>query len=119
MYNFYIIPFLLLLIISTACRDSSRVLERDASDATIASETGSTVAPDTVPADVIDVTKALINGVMYDEPNFESKQITRFDPTHKIYLLDTTGIMFAKARIYKDATTYTGYVSKAILPEKE
>lgn len=119
MLNFNIIALLALLLTFTSCRESSRVLERDASDATIASETGSTEQSEIIPPDVILVTTALIDGVLYESPDFQSDQITQFDTTQQLFLLDTTDIMFAKARLYKDAVEYTGYVSKAILPEKE
>lgn len=110
--------FLITLIVATvACRDSSRALEQDASQATIASETGTSNPANA--ADVLVVSKALISGELYESPSFESTVITQFDTSQQLFLLDTTDIMFVKARLFKGNKAHTGFVSKAILPEKE
>ena len=100
-------------IVCTACQ--TEVEKQDTSEATIASETG---VPATMPADVLSVTKPLISGELYSKPDFDSPTLTRFDTTQQIQLLDTADTMFIKARIDKDAENFTGYVSKAILPEQ-
>jgi len=110
---------LFLLIMFSACRENNRTLEHDASQATIESETGITNATTVLPPDAVGVTKALINGALYDAPSFEANEITRFDTSQPLFLLDTTDIIFVKVRLIKDSTRYTGFVSKAILPEKE
>lgn len=118
MLRFTLLSFLTVLILLPACRENSRVLEHDSSEATIDSETGEINAT-TLPADAVGVTKALINGVLYNGPSFKANAITRFDTSQQLILLDTTDIIFVKVRLFKDTTAYTGYVSKAILPEKE
>lgn len=117
MFKLKLPAILVLLLLFTSCRENSRALEHDTSEATIASETGTSNKSSKPASDVIAVSKALINGVLYESPSFESKPITQFDTSQELFLLDTTDIMFAKARLYKDSTEYTGYVSKAILPE--
>ncbi|MFD2513061.1 hypothetical protein ACFSRY_04235 [Pontibacter locisalis] len=112
-----LIPFLSVLLLSVAsCRDSSHEeIEQDASEATVASETGEQ-AP--LPADVIMVTQPLISGELYASPAFESKSITSFDTSQQIQVLDTSHNIFVRARIRKDTISMTGYIPKTILPEK-
>lgn len=118
MLRFTLISLLSILLGLTACRENSRMLEQDSSEATIASETGE-INSDKLPADAVGVTKALINGVLYTGPSFKATTITQFDTSQQLILLDTTDILFVRVRLFKDTTAYTGYVSKAILPEKE
>ena len=118
MFRFALISLLFVFVFYTGCRENSRALEHDASEATIASETGVKDPADTIPSDALAVTKALINGVMYEAPSFDANTITEFDTSQKLFVLDTTDIIFVRARILKDSTAYTGYISKAILPEK-
>jgi hypothetical protein len=96
----------------TGCRDRN-TLERDTSDATVASETGG----QQFPADVITVTKPLINGEVYNRPSFDGSTVARFDTAQIIQVLDTTDALFIRARILQNREQHTGYVSKAILPE--
>lgn len=98
-----------------ACSDASDN-GQDQEQATIASETG---RPAPLPADVVYVTKSLINGKLYSQPNFEAASIAYFDTTQQLYILDTTHTMFAQARIQQDTSTYTGFVPKTILPEQQ
>lgn len=108
---------LAILLGTVACRENNRAnLEEDGSEATVASETGK--APP-LPADVLIVAKPLISGQLYSKPNFESASIASFDTTQQIYILDTTDAIFVKARIRKDTSSFTGYVSRAILPEQK
>lgn len=102
-----------LSIACTACQ--TEVKKQDTSEATIASETG---MPPALPADVLSVTKPLIGGELYSKPDFDSPTLAYFDTAQQIQLLDTTGVMFLKARIDKNAETFTGYISKAIVPEQ-
>jgi len=72
-----------------------------------------------LPADVLLVTRPLINGQLYSRPSFEGTSLVHFDTTQQIQVLDTTSnAIFVKARIRKDTAAFTGYVSRAILPEK-
>ncbi len=69
--------------------------------------------------DVVATTKPLISGELYSEPDFKSKSLVQFDTAQYVYLLEKNGEVFVKARIIKNDQTYIGYVSKAILPEKQ
>jgi hypothetical protein len=109
-----LVSLLCTILLSTACREGSRA-EQDESEAIINSETGKLL---TLPSDAVGVTKALINGILYKDPSFRANTITLFDTSQQLFLLDTTDIIFVKVRLMKDTTAYTGYVSKAILPEK-
>ncbi|NDK56799.1 hypothetical protein GWO68_12800 [Pontibacter sp. BT213] len=97
----------------TACQ--TEIEKQDTSEATIASETG---MPPVLPADVLYVTKPLIKGELYSKPDFDSPTLAHFDTSQQIQLLDTTGTLFLKARIDKNAESITGYISKAIVPEQ-
>ncbi|WP_235925827.1 hypothetical protein [Pontibacter burrus] len=82
---------------------------------TIAAHEGGTYA---LPADVLATAKPLIGGSLYSEPDFESVSLMHFDTAQLIQLLDTSNVMFFKARIYRNKENYTGYISKAIIPEQ-
>ncbi|WP_222619655.1 MULTISPECIES: hypothetical protein [Pontibacter] len=100
-------------IACTACHSEPN--NPDTSEATIASETGKPVA---LPTDVLLVTKPLIGGELYSKADFDSPTLTHFDTSQQIQLLDTTDVLFMKARLDKNSETFTGYISKAILPEQ-
>jgi hypothetical protein len=97
-----------------ACNSEKGNIEADGSEATVASETGTAI---TLPADVIYVTKPLISGEVYRTASFKGASLTRFDTTQAIQVLDTSDAVFVRARIQQDTAAYTGFVSKAILPE--
>ncbi|SIT90389.1 hypothetical protein SAMN05444128_2279 [Pontibacter indicus] len=94
-----------------ACNSEQRSTEVDGSEATVASETGE------LPADVLYATRPLMGGEVYKTANFQGGSLVHFDTTQLIQVLDTTDVMFVKARVHLDTTAYTGFVSKAILPE--
>ncbi|WP_051080632.1 hypothetical protein [Pontibacter roseus] len=99
----------------SSCRDGERGnLVRDESETTVASETGAAIA---YPADVIYATKPLISGEVYKTASFQGISLVHFDTTQVIQVLDTVDEVFVKARIQRDTAAYTGFVSKAILPE--
>ncbi|HEY4649773.1 MAG TPA: hypothetical protein VIG72_00080 [Pontibacter sp.] len=102
-------------IVCAACSSNTKDDEADSSEATIASETGQAYA---LPADVLATAKPLIGGSLYSKPDFESSSLVRFDTTQLIQLLDTTNVLFFKARINRNQENYTGYISKAIIPEQ-
>ncbi|MEJ8757807.1 hypothetical protein WG947_12410 [Pontibacter sp. H259] len=81
----------------------------------IDSKTGAVVP---TPADVLAVTKPLISGELFSNPDFSSTKLVYFDTAQHIQLLDTTGALFMKARITRNSETFTGYISKAIIPEQ-
>ncbi|MBF8964313.1 hypothetical protein I0P70_13750 [Pontibacter sp. FD36] len=95
----------------TACNSEQRSMEADDSEATVASETGG------LPADVLYATRPLIGGEVYKTASFQANSLLHFDTTQLIQVLDTTDAMFVKARVHRDTAAYTGFVSKAILPE--
>ncbi|MCC9138767.1 hypothetical protein ACFSKU_03585 [Pontibacter silvestris] len=103
-----------ILLTASSCQERGNNLADDDSEATIASETGAA----SLQADVLALTKPLINGALYNRPSFDGQMLTHFDTSQQIQVLDTTDNMFVKARIAKDTTAFTGYVPKAILPEK-
>ncbi|WP_162428359.1 SH3 domain-containing protein [Pontibacter pudoricolor] len=100
-------------IVCQACQPDGEA--QNISEATIASEAGK---PTPLPDDVLSVTKPLIGGILYSEPDFNSPTIAHFDTAQQVQLLDTTDALFVKVRLSKNAETYTGYISKAILPEQ-
>ena len=108
---------LVTLTMAVGCnRNEDTAEENHYSDAAAAGEADN-VMPLT--ADVLLVTRALINGQLYSQPSFEGVPLARFDTAQQIHVLDTTSdIIFVKARIRKDTVVLTGYVSKAILPEE-
>jgi hypothetical protein len=95
-----------------ACQPETE--KQDTSASGVASKNGKPVS---LPADVLLLTKPLISGELYSNPDFGSPSVARFDTAQQIQLLDTTDGLFMKARIYKNTQTFTGYISKAILPE--
>jgi hypothetical protein len=97
-------------IVCQACQSDGE--QQNTSEATIAGE------PVQLPDDVLSVTKPLIGGILYSEPDFNSPTITHFDTAQQVQLLDTADALFIKVRLSKNAETYTGYISKAILPEQ-
>jgi hypothetical protein len=99
-----------ILLAGAACQTNTE--EQDTAEETISSEAG------TLPADVLSVTKPLINGQLYSKPDFDSPALAHFDTAQQIQLLDTTGMLFLRARIDKNKETFTGYISKAIIPEQ-
>ncbi|MBC5992704.1 hypothetical protein [Pontibacter cellulosilyticus] len=104
------------IILAASCRENKRnAVEQDASEATMASETGID-AP--LPADVLFATRPLIGGELYAKPDFQSPSLTSFDTSQSIHVLDSTHAIFVHARIRKDTAVLTGYVPKTILPEK-
>ena len=100
-------------IVCTACQTENR--HQDTSEATIASETGAALPQ---PADVVAVTKPLISGELFSNPDFSSAKLISFDTAQHIQLLDTSGALFMKARVTRNSETFTGYISKAIIPEQ-
>ena len=108
----------ILLIVATivcmACQPDGE--QQNTSAATIAGENGASVS---VPDDVLLVAKPLIAGELYSEPDFNSPTLTYFDTAQQVHLLDTSDALFVKVRLGKNAETYTGYISKAILPEQQ
>jgi len=109
-----LLSILVALFLCLACNSEKGNIEADGSEATVASETGTAIA---LPADVIYVTKPLISGEVYRTASFQAASLTRFDTTQTIQVLDTSDAVFVRARIQKDTAAYTGFVSKAILPE--
>ncbi|WP_242926500.1 SH3 domain-containing protein [Pontibacter vulgaris] len=105
---------LLILCVAIASCKEREGLKVDDSEATIASETG---ALPRLSADVLEVTQPLVSGRLYTSPDFESAVITNFDTAQEIQVLDTTNNLFIKARLHKDTSDFTGFVSKTILPE--
>jgi len=103
------------IFLFAACRKDARRMDADHSQATVASETG---AQPPLPDDVLMVTKPLISGQLYAKPSFESPAIAGFDTSHQLHVLDTTNSLFVKARVQKDTALFTGYVPRAILPER-
>lgn len=107
--------YLLALFVSlSACNSERGSIEADDSEATMASETGA-AAP--LGPDVIFTTKPLIGGEVYRTASFQATSLLRFDTAQIIQVLDTADAMFVKARVQRDTAAYTGFVSKAILPE--
>ncbi|WP_242921136.1 hypothetical protein [Pontibacter liquoris] len=103
------------LTLTAGCNRNKKNMVQHSSEATEASETGATPP---LEADVLLVTHPLINGQLYNSPSFEGVSLIHFDTAQQIQVLDTSNAIFIKARIRKDTIAYTGYVSKAILPEK-
>lgn len=101
-------------LLGTSCNSKRGNMEADESEATMASETG---AATPLGPDVIYATKPLIGGEVYKTASFQATSLVYFDTTQLIQVLDTSDAMFVKARIQKDTAAYTGFVSKAILPE--
>jgi hypothetical protein len=101
-------------LLGTSCNSKQASMEADDSEATMASETGSAIP---LGPDVIYATKPLMGGEVYKSASFQAASLVYFDTTQLIQVLDTTDAMFVKARIQKDTAAYTGFVSKAILPE--
>ncbi|WP_347157336.1 hypothetical protein [Pontibacter chitinilyticus] len=108
------LPLVFAALVLISCNRNKNALEHDSSEATDASEAGE----DPVPADVLLVTKPLISGHLYSRPSFEGMALAHFDTAQLIQVLDTSETIFVKARILKDTSSFTGYVSRAILPEK-
>ncbi|MCC9166476.1 hypothetical protein [Pontibacter harenae] len=102
-----------IILIVASC--SSRSIEEDTSEATVANETGAT-AP--IPSDVLLVTKPLVSGKIYTQPDFESQELASFDTSQTIHVIDTTHNLFVKARLVRDTTNVIGFVSRTILPEE-
>lgn len=97
-----------------ACNSERGSIETDGSEATVASETGAAVP---LGPDVIFATKPLIGGEVYRTASFQASSLVHFDTAQLIQVLDTSDVIFVKARVQRDTATYTGFVSKAILPE--
>lgn len=95
----------------SACNTERSGIETDGSDVTVASETGA------LASDVLYATRPLISGEVYKSASFQAFSLVHFDTTQLIQVLDTTDAIFVKARVKRDTTAYTGFVSKAILPE--
>lgn len=115
MHKLFLITTIVIFIAASGCNKKERIQDADGAEATIASETGQ---PMPLPPDAQSVTKSLISGQLYTEPDFNSPAVASFDTTQQIQVLNTDNQLFIKARIYKDTTAYTGYIPKAILPEK-
>jgi len=116
MKKFLLSGVLVALTLAVSCNQNRNAAEHISSDATDASEAGITPP---LPADVLLVTRPLINGQLYSRPSFEGMPLVHFDTTQQIQVLDTAShAIFVKARIRKDTAAFTGYVSKAILPEE-
>jgi hypothetical protein len=113
MQKLFLIITIVTLLPAWGCNNQERINDSDGKEATIGSGTGK----HSLPVDVQSVTKSLISGKLYSEPDFSSPALTRFDTTQQIQVLDTDNNLFIKARIYKDTIAYTGYIPKAILPE--
>lgn len=103
----------LYLFILGAC--SSGPSNHGPEEATVAAEIGH---PAPLPKDVIYAAYPLINGKLYSHPDFKAQTIIYFDTSQQVYVLDTANVMFVKARIRRDTTAYTGYITKTILPER-
>lgn len=103
------LPFVLALLLLGACSGTDG--QEQATDAL--SETATPLPPDAIYA-----TRPLVSGKLYSSPDFKASTVVYFDTAQEVYVLDTTNIMFAKARIRKDTTSHTGYIPKTILPER-
>ncbi|GAB3823586.1 hypothetical protein [Pontibacter rugosus] len=108
-------PFILAILCLSACSGSSDD-DHDKEKATVANETGQLMP---LPKDVLYATKPLISSKLYSRPDFKASTVAYFDTAQQVHILDTANAMFAKARIQQDSTTYTGFVPKTILPERE
>lgn len=113
MQKLFNVLFIAVTIACIACQPDAG--NQDAAEETIANEDSEPVS---LPADVLAVTKPLIAGELYSEPDFNSPTLAYFDTAQQVHLLDTADALFVKVRIGKNAETYTGYISKAILPEQ-
>ncbi|RIJ37862.1 hypothetical protein D1627_09650 [Pontibacter oryzae] len=102
------------MFILAACSDGPS--SHGSEEATVAAETGQ-AAP--LPKDVIYAAHPLISGKLYSHPDFKAQTITYFDTSQQVYVLDTADVMFVKARVSRDTTSYTGYITKTILPERQ
>ncbi|PRY04632.1 hypothetical protein CLV24_13438 [Pontibacter ummariensis] len=71
-----------------------------------------------LPADVLYATKPLINGKLYNHPDFDSKVVAYFDTAQQIQVLDASDNVFVRARLQQDTSLQIGYLPKAILPER-
>lgn len=98
------------------CNDNGHAVGQDSATATIASETG-VAAP--LPEDVLYSSKALVGGKLYARPSFDGTVIAHFDTLQQLHIIDTTGDIFVKARLLHDSSAKTGYIPKAILPERQ
>lgn len=106
-----IVCILTIFVSLASCNSEQRSTVVDDSDATVASETGG------LAADVLYATRPLIGGQIYKTASFQAASLLHFDTTQLIQVLDTTDVMFVKARVHRDTAAFTGFVSKAILPE--
>ena len=104
------------LLGSASCNNHSHDIGHDDAAATIASETG-VAAP--LPEDVLYSSKALISGKLYARPSFDGTVLAHFDTLQQLHIIDTTGSIFVKARLLHDSSAKTGYIPKAILPERQ
>lgn len=110
-----VLPFLTLLIFWSCSENPDKRQSHDDA-ATVASETGRRIP---LPDDVMYATKPLIGGQVYSHPDFRSQTVAYFDTSQQIHVLDASDAMFVKARIQQDTSSYTGYVTKTILPERK
>jgi hypothetical protein len=108
-------PLFITALLAFSCNDGGRLRSQDNTEATIANEAGRQ-AP--IPKDVIYTSRSLINGKLYARPSFDGTIIAHFDTLQQLYITDTTHHVFVKARLQHDTTLITGYVSKAILPQR-
>ncbi|MBB6609901.1 hypothetical protein H7F15_02520 [Pontibacter sp. Tf4] len=100
-------------IACTACNNNNQA---DADGTSAVAEAGEETYA--LPADVLTTAKPLIGGSLYSHPDFKSVSLVLFDTSQVIQLLDTSDALFFKARINRNHENYTGYISKAILPEQ-
>ena len=104
------------LLVASSCSHDSDFVAHDGSEATIANETG-TAAP--LPHDVLYTSRALIGGKLYARPSFDGTVLAHFDTSQQLHIIDTAATVFVKVRLLHDTSSQTGYIPKAILPERQ
>ena len=116
MNRLFAFVFLTVMLLASSCSDRSELAGHDDAEATIANESG-TPAP--LPKDVLYASRALISGKLYARPNFEGTVLAHFDTSQQLHIIDTTDNIFVKARLPHDTSSQTGYIPRAILPERQ
>lgn len=99
-----------------ACHDSSTAGNHAEEAETKISSAASKLLP--MPKDVLYTSRSLISGSLYARPSFDGTVLARFDTSQQLYVVDTTDNIFVKAHLLQDTSLQTGYVPKAILPER-
>lgn len=108
-------PLLFTALFVFSCNDGNRLKNQGNAETAIANDTD-LLAP--MPKDVIYTSQSLINGNLYARPSFDGTIIAHFDTSQQLYITDTSHQVFVKARLQHDTTLVSGYVSKAILPQR-